>query len=668
MKTSSSKINVCAEEQAIEQTARELETPPSKWPRPVFVFVPLHRIGTRLDLFPREQFAAGVPEADARKVDDLVARIAQNDTIDSPLVMKIGGQWVCVDGHHQIAAYRKLEPRRNIRCEWFNGTLREAADEHLRNMQRNAAILASLERESSTVSTKETMSAEDARARLLNALRYPLRNVVRAVSVQQGASTTEDRMPIDADMAETSSSLQSRIVVRPPSNQLLDQEELQAAIYATLRAHATSDAAKALVVKLAAMVEDHGIRTGSRKYRRKNTAGKLEYATGAFLANLLRPLGTEEPNGGWVYRSGHAKSFTGGAVSHRTFTQLVDGLTELGLLDHVDGHRVSSEPEDTGKFAARFRATPALLSLCTEQGVEPTAGPDHFEFEYDLPRRPIELRAEKVSSFYRDTKPVGRPMEFERTPTVETREGEVRELNEFFAKQTLRGGSHEGYIRIFHNGDDPYFDWNLGGRLYSQHFTESYQVFGKEARGRMTINGEPVGEIDIRASYLTIFLSLHGIQLDTTKDPYELPGLGQEHRDVVKAWMVATFGNTKPIRRWPPRMLENSPELKQYRVADITRAALAHYPVLQAWGTPLNGRVHGWADLMWLESAVMVSTMIELKRDHAIPSLSVHDSLIVPFSKVDTACKVLMVRFHTNFKRKAVPLLKTDKGPWKWPT
>jgi hypothetical protein len=447
----------------------------------------------------------------------------------------------------------------------------------------------------------------------------------------------------------------------------LNQEELQAASHATLRAHATSDDAKALVAKLAAMVEDHGIGAGSRKNRRKGTAAKLEYATGAFLANLLRSLSDEvlEPNG-WVYRSMHAKSFTGKAVTHRIFTQLVDGLTELALIERVPGPRVSSVPEDTGKYAARFRATPALLKLCNEHGVEPTNALDHFEFEYDLPKHPIELRARKVGSFYTNTKPVGRSMEFERTPLVEAMEAPLRELNEFFAKQTLRGGSHEGYVRIFHNGDDPHFNWNLGGRLYSQHFSESYQVLSAAKRARMTINGEPVEEIDIRASYLTIFLSLHGIQLDTQRDPYLLNGLGASDRPAVKAWMVATFGNTKPIRKWPPQMLQKSPELKQYRVATITEAALAHYPALRSWGQPLNGRVHGWADLMWRESAAMISAMLDLKRDHATPSLSVHDSLIVPASKVDNACKEFMRRFHAQ--QKVVPLLKTSKGPWKWPT
>src|SRR6266576_3973984 len=91
------------------------------------------------------------------------------------------------------------------------------------------------------------------------------------------------------------------------------QEELQAATYATLRAHATSEQAKALVAKLASMVEEHSIATGLRKNKRKATAGKLDYATGAFLADLLRPFDREEPNG-WVWRSLHKASFTGAAV------------------------------------------------------------------------------------------------------------------------------------------------------------------------------------------------------------------------------------------------------------------------------------------------------------------------------------------------------------------
>jgi hypothetical protein len=63
--------------------------------------------------------------------------------------------------------------------------------------------------------------------------------------------------------------------------------------------------------------------------------------------------------------------------------------------------RGSDEREDTGKYAARFRATPALLGFCTEHGVEPVKVLDHFEFEYDLPKHPVELRARKPEDFFR---------------------------------------------------------------------------------------------------------------------------------------------------------------------------------------------------------------------------------------------------------------------------
>jgi hypothetical protein len=372
------------------------------------------------------------------------------------------------------------------------------------------------------------------------------------------------------------------------------KEELQAATYAplraakhaSLRAHPISDEAEGLVKTLASMLEDRELATGKRKNNRKTTAKKLDYAVGAFLADLLQAYGDNEPAPNpWVYRSMHAKSFTKARVTYRTFAPLVDGLKQLGLLQHIDGHEVSNEAEDTGRFAARFRATPALLSFCSERAVEPAKVFDHFEFEYDLPKAVLELRATKEGAYWVKTKPVGKPMEFERDGITNAIEDHVRELNEFFALQKLRGGSHHGYVRLFHNGDNPRFFWNMGGRLYSQHFTDSYQVMSADKRLKMTINGQPVAEIDLRASYLTIFLSMHGIQLPVG-DPYSLPGLGPEHRNAVKQWMVATFGNSKPIVRWPKRMVQKFPELKDHRVSTITKAALAKYPALGAWGQP----------------------------------------------------------------------------------
>jgi hypothetical protein len=56
-------------------------------------------------------------------------------TRDPPLVVKLGGDWVCVDGHHRVAAYLKQPKggwRATIACQWFAGTAREAVDESVR--------------------------------------------------------------------------------------------------------------------------------------------------------------------------------------------------------------------------------------------------------------------------------------------------------------------------------------------------------------------------------------------------------------------------------------------------------------------------------------------------------------------------------------------------------
>ncbi|MBR1300069.1 hypothetical protein [Bradyrhizobium sp. AUGA SZCCT0042] len=437
------------------------------------------------------------------------------------------------------------------------------------------------------------------------------------------------------------------------------QEELQAATYATLRAHATSEQAKALVAKLSAMVEDHTIQIGFRKNKRKDAAGKLGYATGAFLADLLRSWNTDKTNG-WVYRSLKKASFNGEAVAWRTFAQLIEGLKGLGFLDHVTGHKVAEDPyDDRTQYASRFRATPALLKFCVDLNVEPTEWSGHFLFQYDLPEHPIALRARKPKDYFgRSSLPSGTPMEFERTNEVAKIEDAVRELNEFFDKQILRGGEHNGYIRIFSNGDDPDFDWNKGGRLYSQHMKRSYQLMSGTQRRLMTINGEPVAEIDIRASYLTIFLSMHGIQLDDTEDPYELAGFGSEHRVAVKSWFTGTFGSKRPIRKWPTKMLTDEPTLSDYRPSTITQAVMRKYPAMATWGLPINGRILNWADLMFAESEVMSGAMRKLMLiDHA-PSLCVHDSLIVPVSKAATAGEAIKMTFQA--KHQVLPLIKIN--------
>jgi opacity protein-like surface antigen len=150
----------------------------------------------------------------------------------------------------------------------------------------------------------------------------------------------------------------------------------------------------------------------------------------------------------------------------------------------------------------------------------------------------------------------GRAMEIDYTGKVMTMEQVIRDLNDFLDRFVITGGMHHGYYRQFECGDHPKFDWQLGGRLYSQG-KHNYQQIPSAERRWMTIGGQPVCEVDVRASTLTIFHAMARHPLDFTTnpdlDPYALPGLD---RDVVKTFITTTFGKGPSTDPMAPRGCE----------------------------------------------------------------------------------------------------------------
>jgi hypothetical protein len=351
-------------------------------------------------------------------------------------------------------------------------------------------------------------------------------------------------------------------------------------------------------------------------------------------------------------------------VGHRVFTRVLDAFKGLGLVEHAQGvpEFINSAfgSAVTARWAARFRATPSMLELAAKHRVPLQSADKHFTFQYELPKWPLQKRKAKTTNDYTRKQVRGSAMSFVHTKGSKKLEDDVRELNEFLALQHIEGGVHHGYIRIFQNGDEAGFNWNFGGRLYSQPPASNYQQMSKLKRLKMTMNGEPVAEIDIRASYLTLFHAWHGEQLDLNSDPYRVSGLGLGGRDVAKLWTVATFGSPKPITRWPTALLKGYEEdhhrkldRKHYPVDFVREKVLLQHPLMARWGEPLRGRVRTWADLMYWESVVMVATMLVLMRDHDVPSLAVHDSLIVPRSATNIAATALKDGFRSVTRMEA---------------
>lgn len=150
---------------------------------------------------------------------------------------------------------------------------------------------------------------------------------------------------------------------------------------------------------------------------------------------------------------------------------------------------------------------------------------------------------------------------------------------------------------------------------------------------------------------MTIFHALYGEQFDAVRDPYDVPGLGPEARDIVKMWITASFGNSAPITKWPREIVAKYRERtgkklgQRYSASKISQKVLEAFPLLARLGETVEGRGRGWAELMHLESQAVLGTMLQLM-NRQIPSLAVHDSIIVPLSQGDEATHRLKHWYH----------------------
>jgi len=135
-------------------------------------------------------------------------------------------------------------------------------------------------------------------------------------------------------------------------------------------------------------------------------------------------------------------------VGQRVFTRVLDALRGLELVEHAQGVAEFSNSAFGSalmlRWAARFRATPSLLALAAKHRVPLRSADKHFTFQYELPRWPLQKRTAKAINAYTRHKVRGRSIPIVHTKTSKRLEDEVRELNEFLARQEIEGGVHHG--------------------------------------------------------------------------------------------------------------------------------------------------------------------------------------------------------------------------------
>jgi hypothetical protein len=412
--------------------------------------------------------------------------------------------------------------------------------------------------------------------------------------------------------------------------------------YAALLSRCRTTPAHYLTRQVFVQIADWQRKSGERirGFRAKSGSPFLD-AVERFVGDLLRARADDNASGR-VYRVIGKTAFKDDPVTYDVFMRVLDALKALGLVGHEKGKTRFSKVPEWGVSetlpgrASRFWATDKLMKLAETFGIHEGNIGDHFSPE--PPTNPLVLRDYATGKgAYRERGPIIR--DYKRTAHTKQLAADIRELNEFLRGCKITGGEHHGFTRNFNNAS-----WDKGGRLYS--VGGGYQQLPEQKRLEMTINGEPVAEIDIGASYLTIYhAKVVGEPLDSSRDPYERASVP---RNVAKLWVVHSFGKSRPQMRWPTKAIEDYKKDKGQDIREVANAKdvsskmLAAFPALQT----LEEHSDIWADLQFIESEAVIGTMLILMRQHGVPSLSMHDGIIVPRSKAELAKTVLAQQYR----------------------
>jgi hypothetical protein len=332
------------------------------------------------------------------------------------------------------------------------------------------------------------------------------------------------------------------------------------------------------------------------------------------------------------------------------FDSVMEAAKALGLVHETGGKRFTTEGWDEGSiiskgWAARFWPSVALLILAEQHGVVPETVRQDFRFiPPTAPPKivdPTELRPFEPQGWGPD-RPAPRMAATRSDPEAARIAAEVVEHNAMAERSGVTGCTPPRWRRVFIGS------WELHGRWYAAGADGAYQTLPQAQRAGITINGEPVVELDVQAAHLTILRGLCGLPA-VDGDPYQLDDFP---RAAAKRWLVEALGKGRAVERWSRR----TPEAERaYDVTAIRAAMLVRHPCLAdpaavvpvelaaRLGVPPAELVGHY--LAAKEAEAMTEAMRELRRIGVL-ALPVHDSLIVPASAHAEALRSIVEGFR----------------------
>jgi hypothetical protein len=360
---------------------------------------------------------------------------------------------------------------------------------------------------------------------------------------------------------------------------------------------------------------------------------------GALVADLLvHSLNIEA--GGYCYRGFGPMSFEGSYATTELLTQYRDRLVALELVEYVPGYQTSANGYDRSAKVSRFRAAPDLLAKAA----------NHLELTVDSLKRhfvidrslgfPITLKRTAVEEAK------AKRMPFYRTdPMVKALANDMSRINDYLHRHSFNLGLDPLYRRGFHGGDRPGFTWDLGGRMFD-YAEVGLTNMKRDVRPGILIDGEKTCEVDIKACMLTIIYGVTGTPFDPTVDLYAVGGVA---RPLVKKLVNMAIGKGGAPTQWPSTFKAELVEQGEQPIPKGLKAKDAWSKVLNVH--PIMGRLNehglGWPELQYIESEVLMGTLLELMDDQNVCALPIHDGVIVAVSHAGVTEDV----FKSNFEK-----------------
>lgn len=370
--------------------------------------------------------------------------------------------------------------------------------------------------------------------------------------------------------------------------------------------------------------------------RRADDRERLRAVLGAITLEVWRAR-QESPTLWLAYPRGDAAYLRADRYRHPrattvTVNTVVEFLTAMGLAEERRGsyRRTDHGVGQAGiGYRSRLRGTGTLTAWAARHGL--TADDISLSHSFET------IRLKGSAATWRGNKPL---LSYEDTTDTTAMRGRLRAWTEMMERHQIALGPTEGgdgsapvqveeeeeprafgrgscrLYRVFNDGR-----WDRGGRFYGGW----WQGLSGITRRGLRIDGEATVELDFASLHPRLCYQLNGSPLAADDDPYTVPGVPDDLRDVVKVAMMQLL-NAKPGRS-RLRVPEGAEQLLNGRMPynALVGRVEAHHAAIADW---FRQGPRG-LELQAIDAAIADSLMTHFTVEIGRPILPVHDSFIV---------------------------------------